>query len=41
LDWQAESEKKRFLENFKRLKKGRIGNLHSLDVLRRLRGYAE
>ncbi len=41
LDWQAESEKKRFLENFKRLKKNRQGNLHSLDVLRRLRGYTE
>ena len=39
LDWQVEEEKKRFIETFKSLKKGRKGKLRSLTVLRQLRGY--
>jgi len=39
LDWQVRSEKKKFLNNFKKLRKGKKGNLSSLTVLRGLRGY--
>ncbi len=41
LDWQVEEEKKRFMEAFKSLKKGRMGKLSSLSVLRQLRGYKQ
>jgi len=40
LDWQAEEQKKRFLETVKLLRKGKKGKRSSLNVLRRLRGYA-
>jgi PHD/YefM family antitoxin component YafN of YafNO toxin-antitoxin module len=39
LDWQAEDEKKRFLDGIKSLKKNKEGNLDSIEALRRLRGY--
>jgi PHD/YefM family antitoxin component YafN of YafNO toxin-antitoxin module len=39
LDWQVRSEKKKFLNNFKKLRKGKKGYLSSLTVLRELRGY--
>ena len=39
LDWQAKEERRRFLDGVKRLRKGRKGNLSSLDVLRQMRGY--
>jgi antitoxin (DNA-binding transcriptional repressor) of toxin-antitoxin stability system len=39
LDWQVRSEKKKFLNNFKKLRKGKKSNLSSLTVLRELRGY--
>lgn len=39
LDWQAEEQKKRFLEAAKLLRKGRKGKRSSLNVLRQLRGY--
>jgi PHD/YefM family antitoxin component YafN of YafNO toxin-antitoxin module len=39
LDWQAEDQKKRFLENVRLLRKGKKGKRSSLDVLRQLRGY--
>ncbi len=39
LDWQVRSEKKKFLNNFEKLRKGKRGNLSSLTVLRQLRGY--
>jgi len=39
LDWQAKSEKKRFLGKINKLKKRKIGNLNSIEALRRLRGY--
>ncbi len=39
LDWQVRSEKKKFLNNFEKLRKGKRGNLSSLTVLRELRGY--
>jgi len=41
LDWQTEEEKKRFLENFNNLRKGKKGKLSSLAVLRKLRGYKQ
>jgi len=41
LDWQAEEKKKRFLENFNNLRKGKKGKLSSLTVLRQLRGYKQ
>lgn len=39
LDWQARDEKKRFQAAIKRLKKPRQGNMTTLAVLRKLRGY--
>ena len=39
LDWQAEEERERFLEDFNNLRKGKKGKLNSLTVLRKLRGY--
>lgn len=39
LDWQVKEERMKFMEGVKRLKKRRKGNLNSLNVLRRLRGY--
>jgi PHD/YefM family antitoxin component YafN of YafNO toxin-antitoxin module len=41
LDWQARSEKEKFLNNFKKLREGKKGNQSSLTVLRELRGYQE
>ena len=41
LDWQAEEERKRFLEGFNNLRKGKKGKLSSLTVLRKLRGYKQ
>lgn len=41
LDWQAEEERKRFLEYFNNLRKGKKGKLSSLTVLRQLRGYKQ
>ncbi len=41
LDWQAEEKKKRFLEDFNNLRKGKKGKLSSLAVLRQLRGYKQ
>ncbi len=41
LDWQAKEEKKRFLENFNNLRRGKRGKLSSLTVLRKLRGYKQ
>ncbi len=39
LDWQAEEQRKRFLNNVAQLKKKKKGRLGSLTVLRQLRGY--
>lgn len=39
LDWQSQDEKKRFQAAIKRLKKSRKGNITTLAVLRKLRGY--
>ena len=39
LDWQAEEQRKRFLNNVAQLKKKKKGRLDSLTVLRQLRGY--
>jgi PHD/YefM family antitoxin component YafN of YafNO toxin-antitoxin module len=39
LDWQADDQRKRFLENVTRLKKKSKNRLDSLTVLRQLRGY--
>ena len=39
LDWQAEEQQKRFLDNVARLKKKKKSRLDSLTVLRQLRGY--
>jgi len=39
LDWQAEEQRKRFLDNVARLKKKKKSRLDSLTVLRQLRGY--
>ena len=39
LDWQAQDERQRFLAAFKQLKKSRKGNITTLAVLRKLRGY--
>jgi antitoxin (DNA-binding transcriptional repressor) of toxin-antitoxin stability system len=39
LDWQAEEQRKRFLNNVAQLKKKKASPLDSLTVLRRLRGY--
>ncbi len=41
LDWQAKEEKKRFLEDFNNLRRGKRGKLNSLTVLRKLRGYKQ
>jgi len=39
LDWKAEEERKRLLEGIKSLRKGKMGSMSSMTVLRRLRGY--
>jgi len=39
LDWQTQDERRRFQAALKRLKKSRLGNLSTLAVLRKLRGY--
>ena len=39
LDWQAQGERRRFLAAMKQLKKSRKGNITTLAVLRKLRGY--
>ena len=39
LDWQAKEEKKLFLNAVKHLRKRKKGNLSSLSMLRKLRGY--
>ena len=39
LDWQAQDERRRFLAAMKQLKKSRKGNITTLAVLRKLRGY--
>jgi PHD/YefM family antitoxin component YafN of YafNO toxin-antitoxin module len=39
LDWQAQDKRRRFLAAMKQLKKSRKGNIATLDVLRKLRGY--
>jgi PHD/YefM family antitoxin component YafN of YafNO toxin-antitoxin module len=39
LDWQAQEEKKRLLEEVKGLRKEKKGSMSSMTVLRRLRGY--
>ena len=39
LDWQAEEQRKRFIENVARLKANKKSRLDSLTVLRQLRGY--
>ncbi len=39
LDWQAQDERQRFLADMKQLKKSRKGNITTLAVLRKLRGY--
>ncbi len=39
LDWQAEEQRKRFLNNMAQLKKKKKSRLDSLTVLRQLRGY--
>jgi len=39
LDWQAKKEQKRFLDTISSLKKKKRGEVSSIEVLRRLRGY--
>ena len=39
LDWQTQDERQRFLAAMKQLKKSRKGNITTLAVLRKLRGY--
>ena len=39
LDWQAEEQRKRFLNDVAQLKKKKKSRLDSLTVLRKLRGY--
>ena len=39
LDWQAEEQRKRFLNKVAQLKKKKKSSLDSLTVLRQLRGY--
>ena len=39
LDWQAEEQRKRFLNDVAQLKKKKKSRLDSLTVLRQLRGY--
>jgi PHD/YefM family antitoxin component YafN of YafNO toxin-antitoxin module len=41
LDWQAKKEQAKFLEGFKQLKRKNTGDLDSLTVLRKTRGYDE
>ncbi len=41
LDWQTKEERNRFLASLKLLKKSRQGNLTTLTVLRKLRGYGQ
>ena len=41
LDWQAEEQRKRFLDNVMQLKKKKKGGPGSLTVLRQLRGYGQ
>ena len=41
LDWQAEEQRKRFMDNVAQLKKKKKGRLDSLTVLRQLRGYGQ
>ncbi len=41
IDWQVEDEKKKFLEDFNNLRKGKKGKINSLTVLRQLRGYKQ
>jgi antitoxin (DNA-binding transcriptional repressor) of toxin-antitoxin stability system len=39
LDWQAEEQRQRFLNNVAQLKMKKKGRLDSITVLRQLRGY--
>jgi len=39
LDWQSQDERRRFLAAMKQLKRSRKGNITTLAVLRKLRGY--
>jgi PHD/YefM family antitoxin component YafN of YafNO toxin-antitoxin module len=41
LDWQADEQRKRFMDNVAQLKKKKKGRLDSLTVLRQLRGYGQ
>ena len=41
LDWQADEQRKRFMDNVAQLKKRKKGRLDSLTVLRQLRGYGQ
>jgi len=41
VDVQAEEEKQRFLERVRNLRKRKTGEVDSVELLRRLRGYAE
>jgi PHD/YefM family antitoxin component YafN of YafNO toxin-antitoxin module len=41
LDWKAKEEKDRLLVKLKGLKKKKKGDLNSLEVLRKLRGYGD
>ena len=41
VDVQAEEEKQRFLERVRNLRKRKTGDVDSVELLRRLRGYAE
>jgi PHD/YefM family antitoxin component YafN of YafNO toxin-antitoxin module len=41
LDWQSKEKKAQFLDKIHNLKKKRIGQLSSTEMLRHLRGYPE
>ena len=41
VDVQAEEEKQRFLERVRNLRKRKTGDVDSVELLRRLRGYGE
>jgi antitoxin (DNA-binding transcriptional repressor) of toxin-antitoxin stability system len=41
LDWQADEQRKRFMDNVAQLKKKKKGRMDSLTVLRQLRGYGQ
>lgn len=41
VDWQAEKDKVKFLDNIKRLRQERIGKTDSITALRQNRGYDE